>query len=129
MLGRRDDIDPRSAIFSLILVCLTSGCSAVPTSVTSDPPKADARTITANEALAVQSRVVDCEWKAVNRYDDGTYTVSQLAQRIMGLCAVELTRARLTFHLSPNDPDVELDEFKHPVEVVEGARKSKTGAK
>jgi len=81
------------------------------------------------EALAVQSRVVDCEWKAVNRYDDGSYTVSQLAQRIMGVCAVQLTKARLAFHLSPNDPEIEMDELKLAIGVVESARKSRIGAK
>ena len=38
--------------------------------------------------------------RAADRYDDGRSTVSELAQRIMGICAVELTKARLAFHVS-----------------------------
>jgi len=79
--------------------------------------------ITADEALAVSSRVVDCEWKAADRYDDGRSTVSELAQRVMGICAVELTKARLAFGLSLNDPQIESDEFKQAVEIVEKRKK------
>jgi hypothetical protein len=82
--------------------------------------------LTADEALAVQSRVTDCEWKAADQYDDGRYTVSELAQRVMGVCAVELTKAALAFGLSPNDPQIESDQFKQAVENVESARKART---
>jgi hypothetical protein len=85
--------------------------------------------ITADEALAVSSRVTDCEWKAADQYDDGRYKISELAQRVMGVCAVELTKARLAFGLSPNDPQIESDEFKQAVEAVEGARKSRAKRK
>jgi hypothetical protein len=81
--------------------------------------------LTADEALAVQSRVTDCEWKAADQYDDGRYTVSELAQRVMGVCAVELTKAALAFGLSPNDPQIESDQFKQAVENVESARKAR----
>jgi hypothetical protein len=73
--------------------------------------------------LALQSVVTDCEWKAADRYDDGRYTVSELAQR--GVCAVELTKAALAFGFSPNDPQVEADQFKQAVENVESARKAR----
>src|SRR6266566_5008817 len=79
--------------------------------------------LTADEALAVQSRVTNCEWKAADQYDDGRYTVSELAQRVMGVCAVELTKAALAFGLSPNDPQIESDEFKQAVEIVEKRKK------
>jgi hypothetical protein len=36
--------------------------------------------MTAEEALAVSSRVTDCEWKAVGLYDDGHRTVAELAR-------------------------------------------------
>jgi hypothetical protein len=82
--------------------------------------------MTTDEMLAVQSRVTDCEWRAANQYDDGRYTIPQLAQRVMGLCAVELTKAALAFGLSPNDPQIQLDQFRQAVENVEAARKART---
>jgi hypothetical protein len=108
--------------FSLALSCLVSGCG---TAQQTPAPKI----ITAEEALAISSRVVDCEWKAADRYDDGRSTVSELAQRVMGLCAVELTNARLAFHVSLNDPEIDLIEFKQAVESVENARKNRVGGK
>jgi hypothetical protein len=69
--------------------------------------------------------VTDCEWQAADRYDDGRYTVSELAKRVMGVCAVELTKAALAFGLSPNDPQVEFDQFRQAVENVESARKAR----
>jgi hypothetical protein len=107
---------------SLALSCMLGGCAAQYSPP--PPPKLPS----AEEALAVQSRVVDCEWKAANRYDDSRYSVADLARRIIGLCAVELTQARLAFRgygLSPNDPQFDLDEFKQAVDIVEKVRKSK----
>jgi hypothetical protein len=69
--------------------------------------------------------VTDCEWKAADRYDDGRHTVSELTQQVVGVCAVELTKAALAFGLSPNDPQIELDQFKQAVENVESARKAR----
>jgi hypothetical protein len=83
------------------------------------------RTLTSDEALAVQSRVTDCEWKAVNQYDDGRYTVAELADRVKGVCAVELTKAALAFGFSPNDPDIQSDQFRQAVENVELARQAR----
>lgn len=80
--------------------------------------------MTADEALAVQSRVVDCEWKAAGRYDDGG-SVAQLAQRIMGICGVELIKARKAFRFSLDDPLIEQDEFKMAVGIVEDVRKGR----
>jgi hypothetical protein len=48
---------------------------------------------------------------------------------VMNVCAVELTKARLAFRLSLNDPQIESDEFKQAVEAVEKARKSRTTRK
>src|SRR5271166_1528054 len=106
-------------LLALCLGFLVSACSAQRT--TSVLP----HVLTADEALAVQSRVTDCEWKAADQYDDGRYTVSELAQRVMGVCAVELTKAALAFGLSPNDPQNESDQFKQAVENVESARKAR----
>ena len=81
---------------------------------------------TATQALTIQSRVTDCEWKAADQYDDGSYSISELARRVMGVCAVELTQAALGFGLSPNDPQIEVDQFRQAVEIVESARRART---
>jgi hypothetical protein len=94
------------AAFGLALSCLVSGCA----------------TTQRERPLAIASRVVDCEWKAVSRYDDGNSTVSQLAQRVMGICAVERMKARKAFGLPSNE--VELGEYREAVENVEAARKA-----
>ena len=90
------------------------------------PPTSRSRFPTADEALAIQSRVTDCEWKAANQYDNGHRGLSELAQQVMGVCAVELTKAALAFGLSPNDPQVESDQFKQAIENVESARRTRT---
>jgi hypothetical protein len=116
MPSKRTDASALAVIASLALTGL-AGCVASP----SPPPQLPS----ADEALAIQSRVIDCEWKAANRFDDGRAPVADVAQRILGVCAVELTKARLAFRLSP--ADAELDEFKMAVESVEQARKSRRG--
>lgn len=82
-------------------------------------------TCNAQDGLAVQSRVTDCEWNAANQYDDGHYSVADLAKRVMGICAVELTKAALAFGFSPNDPGIQADQFAQAVENVEAARKTR----
>lgn len=112
------------ALFVLGLGCLVSACSAsVPQLV---PSASRTRLTTADEALAVQSRVTDCEWKAANQYDNARYTVSELAQQVTDVCAVELTKAALAFGLSPNDPQVESDQFRQAIENVDAARRART---
>ena len=64
----------QTVIFGLALSGLVSGCGAA--------QKPTPKEMTAEEMLAIQSRVVDCEWKAADQYDDGRSTVSALAQRI-----------------------------------------------
>jgi hypothetical protein len=108
--------------FCLALTSIVSGCSTAQVRPTP-------RIITAEEARAITLRVVDCEWKAADRYDDGRSTVTVIAQRIIGICAVELTRARVALSLSPNDPEIELDEFKRATDIVEKARKSRAGSR
>jgi hypothetical protein len=107
--------------FTLGLTCLVSACGAA-------QQRSAPATMTAADELAVASRAVDCEWKAANRYDDGSYTISELARRVMGVCAVERAKARSAFHLPSNDPQIELDEFKQAVETVENARKARIRA-
>ena len=107
------------ALLSLALGLLVSTCAPAPRTP-------NVRTaLTADEALAVQSRVTDCEWRAADRYDDGRYTISELARQVMGVCAVELTKAALAFGFSPNDPQIESDQFRQAVENVEAARNAR----
>jgi hypothetical protein len=62
-------------IFSLALSSLVAGCGAG-----QEKPMAE-------EASGISSRVVDCERKAADRYDNGRSTISELAQRIISICA------------------------------------------
>jgi hypothetical protein len=87
-------------------------------------PKSRIETITAEEAIAITSKVTNCEWQAVNRFDDGQTPIAQLADRVMGVCTVERIKAKLAFGLSPNDPELEADDFKQAVGIVESARKA-----
>jgi hypothetical protein len=103
----------KTFIFSLALSSLVAGCCAG-----QEKP-------TVEEASGISSRVVDCEQKAADRYDDGRSTISELAQRIISICAVELTKARLALNLSLHDPQIQLDELKHTAEIVGEARKSR----
>jgi hypothetical protein len=109
------------SLLILSIGCLVQACSSAELS----RPASRANVPSADEALAVQSRVTDCEWKAANQYDNGHYSVSELAQRVMGVCAVELTKAALAFGLSPNDPQVQSDQFRQAVENVDAARKAR----
>ena len=110
----------QTVVLSLALSCFVAGCSTA-----QQRPAPSIMKMTAQEILAVSSRVVDCEWKAANRYDDGRSSVSELAQRVLGICAVELIKARQAFGFSQYDPQLDLDEFKQAVENVESARKSR----
>ena len=78
----------------------------------------------AENALAAVNPVIDCEWAAAARYDHGQ-SVAALAQQILGICGVEILKAERAFHLSPNDPDVKMDEFKQAIETVEHVRGNK----
>ncbi len=106
----------------VMLALLLSDCSA--------PQQRPAPTaVTTEEALALTSPMIDCERKAAFRYDDGRSAISDLAQQIMGVCAVEILNAERAFHLSPNDPDVKGDEFKQAVDIVEEERKGRSAGK
>jgi hypothetical protein len=64
---------------SLLLACLLCGCTAA-------PEKPAALKLTSEETMALTMRVIDCETKAANRYDDGNPTISSLAHQIMMIC-------------------------------------------
>ena len=100
-------------IFSLGLSCLVSAaCSE------------SLKKPTADQALAVQTSVINCEWKAANQFDNGRdfKTIPELVQRVMDECAVELLNARIAFGLSSNDPRIEANEYKEALENIENAR-------
>jgi hypothetical protein len=75
-----------------------------------------------DELIAFASRVTDCEWKAAHRYDDGHSSISELAQRVMGICTVERLEMRKAFKVPLNDPEIESVEFKQAIKNVEHAR-------
>jgi hypothetical protein len=104
---------------SILLVFLLGACAAAEETKT-------AQTLTAKDALAAVQPKVDCEWKAANRYDDGRYTIVELANRIMALCSVERLKARTAFHLPSYNPELELDDFKEAVKIVEDVRKTRS---
>jgi len=104
-------------LLTLGLGCLASACSVAQRPVAPSPYN-----ISADEALAVQSKVTDCEWTAANRYDDGHRAISDLARQVMGVCAVELLKARQAFGFSPNDSSIDSIEFEQAVNSVENAR-------
>jgi hypothetical protein len=85
--------------------------------------------MTADDALAAVKPVIDCEWAAAARYDDGHSSVAALAERIVGICGPEILKSERAFHVSPNDPDIKMDEFKQAVRAVENARKSRVGGR
>jgi len=75
--------------------------------------------------IAIQTRVSDCESLAAHQYDDGKSSITSLAERIQGICGPEITKARLAFHVPLNDPDLDSDEFKRIVGIVEQERKGR----
>jgi hypothetical protein len=108
-------------IVTLGFGCLVAACS-LPTRTPAP------HVLTADEALSVQSRVTDCEWKAANQYDDGSRTISELARQVMGVCSVERTNAELAFGLL-NDPQIDSMEFEQAVNSVKSARASRSKPK
>jgi hypothetical protein len=113
---------PPQVAFCLTLAAILAACAFNERSAA--PGATRVETITADEALAISSRVVDCEWKAAYRFDDGRTPITELAERTMGVCIVERTKAKLAFGLSPNDPDLEADDFKQAVGIIESVRKA-----
>lgn len=106
---------------SVALSCLISGCAA--------KQRPAPQAMTADYTLDAVKPVTDCEWAAAVRYDDGHSSVEALAERITGICGVEILNAERAFHVSPNDPDIKMDELKQAIETVEHVRESKVGGK
>jgi hypothetical protein len=108
--------------FGMAVCCLLAACLS--DDYGRPQQRRDITQMSANEILAITSRVVDCEWAAVYRYDGAQRTVADLAEQIMGVCTVERIKAKLAVGLSPHDPQLEADDFKQAVEIVESARKA-----
>jgi hypothetical protein len=77
----------------------------------------------ANEAIAIQTRVLDCELKAANRHDDGSSSISDVAESVMAACHREIVRACTAFNLSPSDPNFDSDNLKFAVDHIEMTRR------
>jgi hypothetical protein len=113
----RMQLSPKRAvvILSLGLCCLVSAaCSDLlkNSDLLKKPPS--------DEAVAAEARVITCEWKAADQYDDNRYkTFSEIAQRVLDACAVELRDARSASGSSPDWPapgftDTELGVLMEP---------------
>ena len=76
-----------------------------------------------DEAVAAEARVITCEWKAADQYDDNRYkTFSEIAQRVLDACAVERRDARSASGSSPDDTRTDKDEFNEAIKNIENAR-------
>jgi hypothetical protein len=109
----------RESGLSLLVGSFLCGCGTSP-----ERPATSAQ-LTADEMIAIQTRVLDCEMQAANRYDDGKSPIASVAERIQGICGPEIIKARLAFHVRITDPDLDSDEFKRIIGVVERERKDK----
>ena len=118
-------LSPKRAVvvLSLGLCCLVStACSDLlkNSDLLKKPPSA--------EAVAAKARVVSCEWKAANQYDDYRYkTFSELVQQVMDVCAAELSEVRSASDRASDDKRIDKDEFNEAVEVIKNARDLRKG--
>jgi hypothetical protein len=103
---------PTAVIFGLSVCCLVSAaCSDL---LKKQPTDA---------AVSAHLRVIDCEWKAADQYDDNRYkTFSELVRQVMDVCDAELREARSVSDRSPNDTQIDKDEFNQAGEIIENAR-------
>jgi hypothetical protein len=108
---RQDRVVPA---MSLLLGWLVCGC----TTATEKP--AVSLQLTAEEMIALTMPVIDCEWHAASRYDDGRSPISSVAERIQGICGPEIMKMRQAFHLPIIDADLGRVQADNP---DRGARK------
>jgi hypothetical protein len=101
------------------LACVLSACSAA------RPQSREPRMPTAEEALAIQKRVTDCEWSAAARYDDGKLPIADVARQVMGICTPERLKAIKAFGFRYDDPQIESDQFEQAVRNVQASRKAR----
>ena len=118
-------LSPKRAVvvLSLGLCCIVStACSDLlkNSDLLKKPPS--------DEAVAAKARVVSCEWKAANQYDDNRYkTFSVLVQQVMDVCAAELSEVRSASDRASDDKRIDKDEFNEAVEVIKNARDLRKG--
>jgi hypothetical protein len=118
-------LSPKRAVvvLSLGLCCIVStACSDLlkNSDLLTKPPS--------DEAVAAKARVVSCEWKAANQYDDNRYkTFSVLVQQVMDVCAAELSEVRSASDRASDDKRIDKDEFNEAVEVIKNARDRRKG--
>jgi hypothetical protein len=105
-------------VYGATIVVLVTGCATPATPPLPELPSA-------NEAIAIQTQVLDCELKAANRYDDGRSSISDVAESVMAACHREIVRAWMAFNLSPSDPNFDSDNLKIAVDHVEMARRNR----
>ena len=120
MVCIRMQLSPKRAVvvLSLGLCCLVStACSDLlkNSDLLKKPPS--------DEAVEAKARVIACEWKAADQYDDNRYkTFSELVQQVMDVCTAELSEARSTSDRASNDKRIDRDEFNQAAEIIEHAR-------
>jgi hypothetical protein len=113
-------LSPKRAVvvLSLGLCCLVStACSDLlkNSDLLKKPPS--------DEAVAAKARVISCEWKAADQYDDNRYkSFSELVQQVMDVCAAELSEVRSASDRASDDKRINKDEFNQAVEVIKNAR-------
>jgi hypothetical protein len=112
-------LSPKRAVVVLSLgLCLAStACSDLlkNSDLLKKPPS--------DEAIAAKARVIACEWKAADQYDDNRYkTFSELVQQVMDVCAADLSEARATSERASNDKRIDKDEFNQAAEIIRNAR-------
>ena len=118
-------LSPKRAVvvLSLGLCCIVStACSDLlkNSDLLKKPPS--------DEAVAAKARVVSCEWKAANQYDDNRYkTFSVLVQQVMDVCVAELSEVRSASDRASDDKRIDKDEFNEAVEVIKNARDRRKG--
>jgi hypothetical protein len=66
----------------------------------------------ADEALAIAGRVLDCELKAANRYDNGRSSIADVAESVVAACYGEIVKMWTAFHVPLSDPNIESDNFR-----------------
>jgi hypothetical protein len=115
----RMQLSPKRAVVVLSLgLCLAStACSDLlkNSDLLKKPPS--------DEAIAAKARVIACEWKAADQYDDNRYkTFSELVQQVMDVCAADLSEARATSERASNDKRIDKDEFNQAAEIIRNAR-------
>jgi hypothetical protein len=118
-------LSPKRAavVLSLGLCCLVStACSdLLKNSVLLKKPPSD-------DAVAAKARVLSCEWKAANQYDDNRYkTFSELVQQVMDVCAAERSEVRSASDRASDDKRIDKDEFNQASEVIKNAREIRKG--